>query len=488
MDPDKTLPAIMLRTLPQVSTLLFAATCVAQSTPSPQQLASLGKTFETSQHASPDLSWYKTPANFSSSLDPGVPLKIEYATDLTNYTVPGGLSMSRIIYTTVDAHGSVLPASAYILWPYHALHDGDDSGYDVTLWAHGTSGLFGPCAPSNYQSLQYHFMVPYLLANQGMAVVAPDYAGLGVSSFANGTKIYHPWATSPAQANDMAYALTAARAAFPKYLKPAGSFVAMGHSQGGRAAWGFAERQAVNPLEGYRGTVLIAPAASPLDIIQDAEENPKVAWALPAASLQTFTIGAVNAVYPSYNLTGFTDQALDIYRNAYEHSEVCLPTSNLLFGSILTNITKPGWRNAPEVEEWANLTRVGDKRFAGPMLLIAGNANGSDGIIPYDGPYPSAILSTVHQLCDSMDEGVWEQSLEVVGFNNVTHFPAIQASESLWLGWIKQRLHGALHAPLTGCTIRSVEAFRDGRDTVQAIAPNFLLTAVNGMEAWKATL
>lgn len=395
---------INFQRLHQLGTLFSAELCAAQSDPSPEQLAALGKGFETSQHASPDLAWYGTPANFTSSLEPGVPLKIEYATDLTNYTVPGGLSMSRIIYTTLDAHGRVLPASAYILWPYHALLDDDDKGYDVALWAHGTSGLLGPCAPSNYRSLQYHFMVPYLLGNQGMAVVAPDYAGLGASSFANDTKIYHPWATSPAQANDMAYALSAARTAFPQYLKPAGSFVAMGHSQGGRVTWGFAERQAVYPVTGYRGTVLVAPAGSPLDIIQDAVENLDAAWAAPGASLRTLAIGAVNAVYPSYNLVGLTDQAMDVYRNAYERFEVCLPTSSLLFGPTITNLTKPGWQSASEVEAWANLTRVGNKRFAGPLLIIAGNANGSDGIIPYDGPYRSALLTTVCDLCDLMDE------------------------------------------------------------------------------------
>ena len=77
------------------------------------------------------------------------------------------------------------------------------------------------------------------------------------------------------------------------------------------------------------------------------------------------------------------------------------------------------------------------------MLLIAGNANGSDGIIPYDGPYSSALLTTVHELCDLMEKGGWSQSLEVVGFKGVTHFPVIQASESMWLDWIKQRLNGA---------------------------------------------
>jgi hypothetical protein len=75
-----------------------------------------------------------------------------------------------------------------------------------------------------------------------------------------------------------------------------------------------------------------------------------------------------------------------------------------------------------------------------------------------------------------------------VGFKNVTHFPVIQASESMWLNWIKQRLNGAAPSPPIGCSIGSMEAFRGGKDSVQSLAPNFLLTAVNATDAWKATL
>lgn len=232
---------------------------------------------------------------------------------------------------------------------------------------------------------------------------------------------------------------------------------------------------------------LTAPAGSPLDIIQDAVQHPEAAWAAPGASLQTLAIGVVNAVYPSYNFAGLTDQALDIYRNAYERFEVCLPTSSLLFGPAIANTTKPGWQNASEVKAWANLTRVGNKRFAGPLPIIAGDANGSDGIISYDG-YPSAVLTTVRDLCDQMDEGRWEQSLEVVGFKNATHFPVIQASENMWLSRIKQRLNSAAPAPPRGCSIGSMEAFRGGKDTLQSLAPSFLLTAVNASDLWKATL
>lgn len=75
-----------------------------------------------------------------------------------------------------------------------------------------------------------------------------------------------------------------------------------------------------------------------------------------------------------------------------------------------------------------------------------------------------------------------------MSFENATHFPVIQASEDMWVSWIKQRPNGAVPAPTRGCSIGSMEAFRGGRDTVQSLAPNFLLTAVNATDLWKATL
>ncbi len=135
----------------------------------------------------------------------------------------------------------------------------------MVAWAHGTSGVFKACAPSNYRNIQYHFMAPFLLALQGIVVVAPDYAGLGIAALPTGEEVNHPWLAGPAQANDLAHAVTASRAAFPGLLKPRGPFVAMGHSQGGGAAWAFAERQASRPLSGYKGTVAIAPPARVLE-------------------------------------------------------------------------------------------------------------------------------------------------------------------------------------------------------------------------------
>lgn len=204
-----------------------------------QALALNASSWISEQQSDPTFSFYKTPSNFSSKLSPGVILKTEDVTNLDNYVVPSGLTMSRIIYTTEDLDGKVIPTSAYVLWPYTAFPTGSDSGkkgLPMVAWAHGTTGTFKPCAPSSYRALQYHFQVPFALALQGVAVVAPDYAGLGVSELPNGETIPHSWVTAPAHANDVAFAVTAARSAFPDLLSSDGPFVAMGHSQGGGAS------------------------------------------------------------------------------------------------------------------------------------------------------------------------------------------------------------------------------------------------------------
>jgi hypothetical protein len=203
-----------------------------------QDLALTSSAWIAEQQSDPAYSFYKVPSNFSTKLSPGVVLETEDATNLTNYVVPSGLTMSRIIYTTEDINGDIVPASAYVLWPYTSLTGADSSknGLPMVAWAHGTTGTFKPCAPSSYRALQYHFQVPFALAFQGIAVVAPDYAGLGVGELPNGETIPHPWVAAPAHANDLAFAVTAARSVFPGLLSPQGPFVALGHSQGGGAA------------------------------------------------------------------------------------------------------------------------------------------------------------------------------------------------------------------------------------------------------------
>lgn len=440
------------------------------------ELVQNGSSWEMDQHASRDFSFYEAPSNFSSKLSPGSILTVEPVTELLNYSIPSGLSMSRIIYTTNDLNGTTLPASAYILWPYAPLANTGKQGYPMVAWAHGTSGVLRACAPSNYRNLQYHFQAPFALALQGMVVVAPDYAGLGVDTLPNGQKIGHPWLSGPAQANDLANAILAARKAFPSILTANGPFVALGHSQGGGATWAFAEKQVKEPIAGYKGAVAIAPPTRTIDHLKDAFSNITEPWAQVIIAGQPKLIAAVTAAFPAYNYSGLTPVSYDRWFNVLEPLDGCLPTDTLAFTNVTSDeLAVPNWYDAPTVQEFAKLAESGRKQFKGPLLIVSGEA---DIVVPLDTVEPA-----VDDTCTMLKQEHWNESLELITYSAMNHFPSIQASQMKWLPWIKDRLTDA-PAPKAGCVKRAVNGFRTD-DTVQTAYPNFLEGWASAEESWK---
>jgi pimeloyl-ACP methyl ester carboxylesterase len=464
-----------------------------------QQSVQLGVTFEQDSHAHTPLDdFYSIPATFKPSMEPGMLLRVEAHTNLINYTVPSGLTMSRIMYTSQSLNGTLVPASAYVLWPYapfeytdkchsnHNIGNKTQGRFPLVAWAHGTSGQFVNCAPSNYRSLQYHFMAPYTIALEGFAVVAPDYAGLGVTTLPNG-EVSHTWSASPAGANDVAYAIDAVRKAFPEYLAADGPFVAMGHSQGGSVAWAFAERQAEAPQPGYRGTISISPPNRVVDILNSAlakiasiPDAQLPAWAQVTLLIQSRIIAAVTAVYPSYNYSGMTPTSYDRWNKVIKPLQVCLPTENLALNLPSNELAKPNWTADSTVVEWKNRVAVGGKKFKGPLLAIVGEND----VIPLD---------IVEQDVDASCKISKDQSLEMITYQGSEHFPVIQTSRMKWMGWIKERISGS-HAKgdcakARICGKKSVVKAFNSNYTVHSVPPNWLVQWVpTPQEMWKLTL
>lgn len=441
----------------------------------------LGSSWENDQHAFSDFHFYQAPAKFSPSTKPGTVLAVEEATSFANYSIPAGLTMSRILYATSDLNGTVLPTSAYVLWPYTALTGKDASqGYPMVAWAHGTSGVLKGCAPSNYRNLQYHFMAPFQLALQGMAVVAPDYAGLGVSHLPNGDEINHPWGAAPAHANDLANAIIAARSAFPQYLRPSGRFVAMGHSQGGQTAWAFAERQVKQPIAGYKGAVSIAPPDNLIHQIERALANPSAPWAATILTAQTNLVSAVTAAYPAYNYSGMSDESYDRWINIMKPAGACLPTSALVFADLTpAALVKENWTKDATVQAYAKRIDTGRKSFKGPLLVLAGE---SDEVVPHQ-----TVESTVDDTCKLLTKGRVRESLEMVSFGGMDHFPVIQASSLKWMAWIKDRLSDSPRNVRSGCKKSDEAGFRT-EFTPKVPFPNFLEGWAPASEMWKYLL
>ncbi|QEE26276.1 MAG: alpha/beta fold hydrolase [Rhodanobacter sp.] len=160
-----------------------------------------------------------------------------------------------ITYRSRGVQGEPIVVSGYALLPKGQPPKG---GWPVLAWAHGTTGIADPCAPSadfpggpvhGYQEL-IDKALDWWLA-QGYAVVATDYQGLG-------TPGGHPYMNAVSQLHTVDDSVRALHRLRPGAFSP--DWLVMGHSQGGAAALEVAAHgQADVPNLKLRGAIAIAP-------------------------------------------------------------------------------------------------------------------------------------------------------------------------------------------------------------------------------------
>ena len=364
--------------------------------------------------------FYRVPSG-TADAPAGTLLKLQVDANTTQYTLPPNTAISRFIYQTKTLNGTKVPNSAYILWPYLPRTQPNGGGYPAVAWAHGTTGGYGECAPSHVRDLWSDFVAPFPLVLQGYVVVAPDYAGLGVEKDAKGRPITHQWLANPSAANDLFYAVQAAQSAFKTLSK---QFVVVGHSQGGGAAWGAAQRQALTPVEGYLGAVAGSPVTNFLDI----------ATAIPFSSLSTLLepvaliARAISSVFPGVDLNSIlTPQGIK-YINLLTDIQACNPAVSQF--SVKPDFLKPEFLKNFYLQSYRNLTTNGGRSVGGPLLIIHGDA---DNVVPYP-----VIAAAVDQTCKKYQDA----QLEFETFAHATHEPVMYASQRIWLKWIEDRFAG----------------------------------------------
>ena len=340
---------------------------------------------------------------------PGTLLKVETDTDSSKYLLPSSTAISRIVYQSETINGSAVPVSACVLWPYAPRkHEGR---YLIAAWAHGTSGITADSAPSSHKRIQQHFLAPYQILLQGYVVIATDYAGLGVSKTASGKHIVHEYLASPAQANDVVHSVRAARQAFPVLSE---KFVVLGHSQGGGAAWAVAQRQAVTPIPGYLGAVAVSPATRVTDEI----------GAFLSALAATICPGLASA-FPDFKLEDIlTSECIDIL-NTIDQTKSGVSSSIALL--MNQDLLKPGWRQNQQLERYQQLISNGGKSICGPLLVIQGEAD------------PQINYAVTTDAVNKTAQAFPSAHIEYVSIPNVSHDPALPASQWLWIDWIADR-------------------------------------------------
>ena len=406
--------------------LLFFA-LITTSIPTPQAMASpsylpsnasaaaaFEKSLWTNGPVSSD-SFYTAPTS-STRAAPGTLLKLETDANASTYTLAPGTAISRIMFQSETLQGAPIPASAYILWPYQPRTQPDGT-YPVVAWAHGTSGIYGNCAPSHIKTLYQHFDAPFPLALQGYVTVAPDYVGLGVDKTTDGKDIVHQYIANPAHANDLFYAVQAAQVAFSQLSS---EFVVIGHSQGGGAAWGAAQRQAIKPVKGYLGSIALSPVTDILEL--PPTDNPLI------PILGAFMAPGIQTVFPQFEPREiFTDAGWERWQ-MYSQAGGCNPVAvELLAGIQLLN---DDWRSNTYLQQYIQLTLNGGKEIGGPLLVIQGEAD------------PNMNVTTTTSAVNKLVQAFPDAQVEYVTLPGITHTPSLFASQRLWLDWIASRFAG----------------------------------------------
>ncbi|KAF5866937.1 hypothetical protein ETB97_008743 [Aspergillus alliaceus] len=397
--------------------------------------------------------------------EPGKTVKLQEFTDPSPFSIPAKTAMSRLVYSTTNANGTLVPASAYIMWPYEpktfrGMNHTFESSAPVVLWTHGTSGFYANGAPSTRRDLFYAGIVPFALAEAGYAVIAPDYAGLGVDASWDRSHIPHQYFVREAGAHDALNALRAARESFPEHLSS--DYVVMGHSQGGSVAWGLTEILGrkdplfVDVAKGFRGAVLVAP--------------PTDALSFTSAGFLAWIAKDLDQINPSFNLTNwFTPLGVSRIEllNQIEGSQMV----TFAMFSPEEAIVQPDWHETWYAKAFEELTNPGNLPFKGPALIIQGT---EDQIVPYN-----TTKATVEETCKR-----YPGDMELLTVPQGSHFTSINAAKQTWLRWIEDRFE---HRPVAkaGC----VESWLDSLLPVEhyQVLPNsFLMWA--GEPQWSYEL
>ncbi|OJJ56524.1 hypothetical protein ASPSYDRAFT_91783 [Aspergillus sydowii CBS 593.65] len=377
----------------------------------------------------PDISshpLYSTPENLD---DYSVGSVIKWQDELAStasesFWVPSGLSLSRFSYVSQDVNGTLLPATAYVLTPYHNSR-GNDTTFPVVVWAHGTAGYTSQCAPSNDKRLQYHWQAPFALAQQGYVVIAPDYAGLG-TTIPNGF-MYN---AGIAHANDVSLAVKAARAHLHNQLS--NEWVVVGHSEGGLTAWRTAQREAdqKRAVGGFIGAVAISPAMEVMSlvpwVIEKANGGPFQEVFIP------YMLRSIARLFPSFDLAKYATKKLidisELTTNGYLN--VAIP---LLWNMTLADmyLNDANFTSAPEVHQWEQQYHGnGSHELGGPLLVLHG---GKDFILPH-----MHIEKIFDEQCDAFPKSAAQYQL----LPGLDHDGVIQASHSVYFPWIADRFNG----------------------------------------------
>jgi uncharacterized membrane protein HdeD (DUF308 family) len=293
--------------------------------------------------------FYTPPTDVPST--PGALLRVEAFTA----AVPDSAEAWRILYTTTREEGVPAVASALVVAP----RDRPDVPAPVIAWAHGTTGIDRPCAPSvfpdPFEAGSFYALDDVL--DNGWVLVATDYIGLGTPS-------PHPYLIGAGEARSVLDAVRAARQLDD--LELSDQTVVWGHSQGGHAAlWTGLVAPAYAPDVPLAGVAALAPAS---DLVELVRTLPDVTG---GSIFATYALSAYSAAYADISVA---DYVVATGRPTFDATAArCLGNRSILVSALSSLVTGSSLFTG-DLTAGAAGTRLAENTPTGPIeapLLVA---------------------------------------------------------------------------------------------------------------------
>jgi acetyl esterase/lipase len=320
----------------------------------------------------------------------------------------------RILYRSTDPSGRPIPVSGAIYIPSGPAPAG---GRNVIAWAHPTSGVMPPCAPSLMPDVGGMMWNLPNMISQGYVVVATDYPGLG-------TEGIHPYLIGESEARSVLDSVRAARE-LPN-TGASNRFAVWGHSQGGHAALFTGEVAArYAPELKLVGVAAAAPATYLVELFDADESTSQDLVAMTVLSWTRLEKVPVTSIVEPQAMAAFEATARDCIESVSEFEKIERDESPLKNGPFLKV-------DPAKADPWKGIMErnsPGQARAGAPVFIAQGTAD-----------------TTVRpEITKRFGEALCAQGVRVsfVPLPGVTHTFAARDSANAALEWMTERFRGA---------------------------------------------
>jgi acetyl esterase/lipase len=327
----------------------------------------------------------------------------------------GGQGQSfRILYRSTSPSGEPIPVSGAIFFPSGPAPAG---GRNIIAWAHPTSGVVPPCAPSLMPDNGGMMWNLGNMVGAGYIVVATDYPGLGTDGI-------HPYLIGESEARAVLDSVRAARD-MPN-TGASNRFVVWGHSQGGHAALYTGEIAArYAPELKLVGVAAAAPATYLVTLFDDDAKTSQDLVAMSVLSWTRLKDVPVTSVVEPGDMSAFERTAKDCIESVAEFEKIEKDESPLTRGQYLKV-------DPATAEPWKGImvdNSPGRSRAGAPVFIAQGTADTTVN--------PEVTKRFAESLCA---QGTPVSFMELPG---VSHVFAARDSANAALRWMTERFRGA---------------------------------------------